>query len=195
MAGPGRLDLATGADGSPWLPQHPRLFQGTIGDNIRLGSPTPAPEPNPSCVLAAARRARAARPSSRHLPAGYDNPVGERGAGLSGGQIQRIALARAFLRDAPLVILDEATANLDPESERLVQAGIDDLAKGRTLIVIAHRLETVRQRRPASWCSDGGRVAESGDPREPLRSNAIYSRHDRRPAEPQCNAVAVRPTS
>lgn len=121
-----------------WVPQNARLFRGTLLDNIRLG----APHADLAAVRAAAHQARAAE-FIEALPDGYHSLVGEQGVGLSGGQIQRVALARAFLRDAPLVILDEPTASLDPASEVLVQEGIDDLARGRTLLVIAHRLRTV----------------------------------------------------
>lgn len=164
------LDLEEWRSHLAWVPQQPRLFQGTIGDNIRLGRP----DADLESVSAAARRARAAD-FIEALPAGYDNLVGERGAGLSGGQIQRIALARAFLRDAPLVILDEATANLDPESERLVQEGIEELAKGRTLLVVAHRLATVR-RADRILVLASGRVAESGTHETLSASNGIYAR-------------------
>jgi len=151
-----------------WLPQSPRLFQGTLLDNICLGQAKKGSEPffekralTPFLVREAARRAHAAEFIDR-LPLGYDTPVGERGAGLSGGQIQRIALARAFLRDARLVILDEATANLDPASEALVQQAVDELARGRGMLVIAHRLATVRHA-DRILVLDGGRVVEDGD--------------------------------
>ncbi|BCU06499.1 thiol reductant ABC exporter subunit CydD [Allochromatium tepidum] len=153
-----------------WVPQQPRLFQGTIADNIRLGRP----EADLDAVREAARRARAAEFIDA-LPLGYDSPVGERGAGLSGGQIQRIALARAFLRDAPLVILDEATANLDPESERLVQDGIDELALDRTLLVIAHRLNTVR-RADRILVLDRGRIVEQGTHEALAEAGGLYAR-------------------
>ncbi len=152
-----QIDIADWRARLAWLPQNPRLFQGTILDNIRLG----APDADLNAVREAARQARAAEFIDR-LPAGYQTAIGERGAGLSGGQIQRIALARAFLRDARFVLLDEATANLDPASEALVQEAIDELAKGRAMLVIAHRLATVRTA-DRILVLDGGRVVEAGD--------------------------------
>ncbi|MEJ2387335.1 MAG: thiol reductant ABC exporter subunit CydD [Chromatiaceae bacterium] len=151
-----------------WVPQNPRLFMGTLLDNIRLGMP----EADIEAVREAARRAFAAD-FIEPLPDDYATPVGEGGAGLSGGQIQRVALARAFLRDAPLVILDEATANLDPESETLVQAGIDELARGRTLLMVAHRLRTVR-RADRILVLDRGLVVESGTHQELLQAPGLY---------------------
>lgn len=139
-----------------WVPQNPRLFRGTLLDNIRLG----APDADLDAVRAAARRARAAD-FIEDLPQGYESLVGERGQGLSGGQIQRVALARAILRDAPLVILDEPTASLDPASEMLVQEGIDALARGRTLLVVAHRLASVRGA-DRILVLDAGRVVQEG---------------------------------
>jgi ATP-binding cassette subfamily C protein CydD len=155
------LDLDDWRRRLAWLPQNPRLFQGTLLDNIRLGLADAPAEPDLAAVREAARRAHAAE-FIEQLPLGYDTPVGERGAGLSGGQIQRIALARAFLRDARLVILDEATANLDPASEALVQQAVDELARGRGMLVIAHRLATVRHA-DRILVLDGGRVVEHGD--------------------------------
>ncbi|KAA6185089.1 thiol reductant ABC exporter subunit CydD [Thiohalocapsa marina] len=153
-----------------WLPQNPRLFQGTLLDNIRLG----APDADLTAVREAARRAHAAEFIER-LPQGYDTPVGERGAGLSGGQIQRVALARAFLRDARLVILDEATANLDPASEALVQQAVDSLAAGRSLLIIAHRLATVRDA-DRILVIDAGRIVQQGDHASLVNQPGPYQR-------------------
>lgn len=151
-----------------WLPQKPQLFPGTIMDNIRLGSP----QATLAQVQAAAQQAYAAEFIDR-LPDGYDTVVGEAGQGLSGGQIQRIALARAFLKDTPLVILDEATANLDQDSETLVQAGIRQLAQGRTLIMIAHRLRTVQDADRIAVLDQGQLVAD-GSPDELLATSPLY---------------------
>ncbi len=151
-----------------WVPQSPRLFHGTVLDNIRLG----APEAELNAVRAAARRARASG-FIEALPLGYESVVGERGQGLSGGQIQRIALARAFLRDAPFVILDEPTASLDPASEVLVQEGIDDLARGRTLLIIAHRLTTVRNA-DRILVLDAGRVVQAGNHTDLMAADGPY---------------------
>lgn len=164
------LDLDDWRRRLAWVPQCPRLFQGTLADNIRLG----APAADLAAVTEAARQAQAMEFIER-LPLGLDTPVGERGAGLSGGQIQRIALARAFLRDARLVILDEATANLDPASEGLVQQAVDALAVGRSMLVIAHRLATVRNA-DRILVIDGGRVIEAGDHETLLARDGAYRR-------------------
>ena len=153
-----------------WLPQQPRLFQGTIADNIRLG----LPDATDAQIREAARRAHAAE-FIELLPDAYEAPVGERGVGLSGGQIQRIALARAFLRDAQLVILDEATASLDPASEALVQRALDELARGRSMLAIAHRLGTVRNA-DLILVIDQGRIVESGTHAELVRQQGHYQR-------------------
>ncbi|MCF7985130.1 MAG: thiol reductant ABC exporter subunit CydD [Thiohalocapsa sp.] len=165
-----RLDIDAWRRNLAWLPQSPRLFQGTLGDNIRLGAPN-APL---DAVRRAAEQAHAAEFIDR-LPLGYDTPVGERGVGLSGGQIQRIALARAFLRDARLVLLDEATANLDPASEALVQQALDRLADGRTMLVIAHRLATVRSA-DRILVLDGGHIVEQGDHATLMQQDGPYRR-------------------
>ncbi|WP_226895070.1 ABC transporter ATP-binding protein [Luteolibacter marinus] len=121
------------------VPQEAVLFAGTIGENIRLGRMGASEEE----VIAAARQAHA-HDFIMNLPEGYDTQVGERGAQLSGGQKQRISIARAFLKDAPVLILDEATAALDSESESRIQEELADLAKGRTTFIVAHRFSTIR---------------------------------------------------
>ncbi|UOG91595.1 MAG: thiol reductant ABC exporter subunit CydD [Candidatus Thiothrix sulfatifontis] len=151
-----------------WLPQKPQLFPGTVADNIRLGNPTATL----AQVQAAAEQAYAAEFIVK-LPHGYDTLIGEAGQGLSGGQVQRIALARAFLKDAPLVILDEATANLDRASETLVQAGVERLAQGRTLVMIAHRLRTV-QAADRIVVLDQGQVSAIGTHAELLENSPLY---------------------
>ena len=138
-----------------WVPQRPTLFRGTVADNIRLGD-----------AAAGDRRVRAAAALAgadafvRELPDGYDTVVGDGGRPLSAGQLQRIALARAFLRDAPLVILDEPTANLDPESAELVGAAVDRLREGRTVLLIAHRPELAR-RADRVVTLEAGRIVEA----------------------------------
>ena len=134
-------DLA-GIDPKAWrrltayVPQQPTLFRGTVADNIRLGAPAAADEE----VRAAATLARA-HDFVHALPDGYETVVGEGGRALSAGERRRVALARAFLRDAPLVLLDEPTADLDPESASIVADAVDVLREGRTLVLVAHRPE------------------------------------------------------
>jgi ATP-binding cassette subfamily B protein len=125
-------------------------------------------------VVDAARRARAHDFISR-LPSGYDTEVGERGVKLSGGERQRVALARAFLADAPILILDEATSSLDVETEREVQAAMAELKRGRTTIVIAHRLSTVREA-DRILVFDQGRVVEQGRHAELIDARGLYAR-------------------
>ncbi|NEV80858.1 ATP-binding cassette domain-containing protein, partial [Rhodopseudomonas sp. BR0C11] len=108
------------------------------------------------------------------FPLGYDTPVGEHGAQLSGGQRQRIAVARALLRDAPIVLLDEATAALDSESEKLVQEAIDRLARGRTTIVIAHRLHTIMHA-DSILVVEAGEIVEQGRHDDLLRRGGRYA--------------------
>jgi ATP-binding cassette, subfamily C, bacterial CydD len=122
-----------------WVPQRPTLLRGTVADNIRLGDP----EATDDRVQAAAELAGADAFVS-DLPAGYDTMVGDGGRRLSAGERQRIALARAFLRDAPLVVLDEPTANLDAENAELVGEAVERLRQGRTVLLIAHRPELVQ---------------------------------------------------
>lgn len=132
------------------------LFAGSIGDNIRSGRPDATEED-----VEAAARAAHAHDFISAFSDGYRTPVGERGLQLSGGQRARIAIARAILKNAPIILLDEATAALDSESERAVQLALDSLATGRTTLVIAHRLQTV-QRAHKICVVEGGRVVEEG---------------------------------
>ena len=123
-----------------WVPQHPTIFRGTVGDNIRLARVEASDED----VLAAAELA-GADGFVRALPGGYETLVGDGGRPLSAGERRRVALARAFLRDAPLVVLDEPTADLDPESAELVAHAVERLGRGRTVMLIAHRPELARR--------------------------------------------------
>jgi ATP-binding cassette subfamily C protein CydCD len=153
-----------------WVPQHPYLFHGTVAENICLARPGATLQE----VAQAARQAHA-HTFIEALPQGYDTVIGERGARLSGGQAQRIALARAFLKDAPLLILDEATANLDPEIEALVQGAIERLLQGRTALIIAHRLSTV-YRADRILVMDRGRIVEEGTHAGLLQQPGLYRR-------------------
>ena len=150
------LDRAAWWRGLAYVPQAPRIFAGTIAENLRLARP----EADDRALCDALARVRLLD-HVETLPLGLATRIGEGGAGLSGGQVQRLALARAFLKDAPLLILDEATAHLDLETEAEIADAIADLARGRTAIVIAHRLKTVR-RADQILVLEEGRVAESG---------------------------------
>jgi subfamily B ATP-binding cassette protein MsbA len=146
------------------------LLNDTVHANIAYGSPGATREQ----VEAAARAANAAGLIAA-LPQGYDTMLGERGTRLSGGQRQRIAIARALLRDPPILILDEATSALDTESERLVQQAIDRLMQQRTVLVIAHRLATVRDA-DEIVVLDAGRMVQRGTHEELLRAGGLYRR-------------------
>lgn len=151
-----------------WVPQQPHLFHGTVAENIRLAHP----DAGPADVVAAAEAAHA-HEFIQALPQGYDTVIGERGARLSGGQQQRLAIARAFLKDAPVLILDEATAHLDADSERLVRAALARLARGRTVLVIAHRLHMAYQA-DQIVVLEHGRAVEQGKHQELLNRNGPY---------------------
>lgn len=142
--------------------QESLLFSGTIMENIQYGKP----EASESEVVAAAKAANA-HEFIKDLPDGYKSVIGERGVKLSGGQKQRISIARAMLKDAPIIILDEATSSLDSKSEVLVQQGLDRLLKDRTSIIIAHRLSTIANADHILVIS-GGKVAQSGAPKKLL---------------------------
>ncbi|WP_449061201.1 ABC transporter ATP-binding protein [Planomonospora algeriensis] len=151
--------------------QDPFLLADTVAENIRLARPEATDEQ----VRAAARAARAHDFIVNELPQGYDTPVGERGARLSGGQRQRVTIARALLSDAPVVILDEATAFADPENEAAIQDAIAELTRGRTVLVIAHRLSTVADADQIAVL-DRGRIVERGTHRHLLEAGGRYAR-------------------
>jgi ATP-binding cassette subfamily B protein len=152
-----------------YVPQEPLLVHRSLEENIAYG----LPGADKKAVAAAAKNAKAAE-FIDDLPKGYDTLVGERGVKLSGGQRQRIAIARAMLKNAPILVLDEATSALDSESEVLIQDALWKLMEGRTAIVIAHRLSTI-QKMDRIVVMDNGNIAEEGTHKELLRKNGIYA--------------------
>jgi len=152
------------------VPQDTAVFGATVAENIAYGRP----EANRDEVVAAARAALA-DPFIETMAEGYDTLVGERGITLSGGQRQRIAIARAVLKDAPVLLLDEATSALDAESERLVQQALDTLMKGRTTLVIAHRLATV-QKADRIVVMEDGRIVEAGTHADLSATGGLYAK-------------------
>ena len=150
--------------------QNVYLFHDTIANNIRFGQ-SDAPM---SKVIAAAKKACCHEFISA-LPDGYDTVIGEGGASLSGGEKQRISIARAIMKDAPIIVLDEATANVDPENEKELMEAIDALTKKKTILMIAHRLKTVRDA-DQIVVVDQGKIAEQGTHASLMRKNGIYRR-------------------
>jgi ATP-binding cassette subfamily B protein len=149
--------------------QEPALFSGTIRENISYARPKASEKE----IMAAAKAANA-HEFVEKFEKGYETEIGERGLKLSGGQKQRIAIARALLKDAPILILDEATSSLDSRSEHLVQDALERLMKGRTIIIIAHRLSTIANVDQIITLS-GGTVDEIGSPSKLAQSGGIYS--------------------
>ena len=151
------------------VPQDPVIFATTVMDNIRFGNPVAT-----DAEIFEAARSAAAHDFVSELPQGYETYVGERGVMLSGGQKQRIAIARAILRDAPVLLLDEATSALDAENERLVQNAFDHLSKGRTTIVVAHRLATVKKA-DRIIVLDKGKIVAQGNHDKLVREKGLYA--------------------
>jgi len=152
-----------------YVPQDAYLFSGSILDNIRYGKPGAT-----QAKVEAAAKAAFAHDFVMEFPTGYQTIVGERGARLSGGQRQRIAIARALLKDAPILLLDEATSALDSESEQIVQKALEVLMKGRTTLVIAHRISTIIQA-DCIYVVDGGQVVEEGCHAELIQRQGVYA--------------------
>jgi ATP-binding cassette subfamily B protein len=152
------------------VPQDPVIFATSARENIRFGRPEAT-----DAQIEDAARAAAAHDFIEALPEGYETQLGERGVMLSGGQKQRIAIARAILRDAPVLLLDEATSALDAESERAVQQAVERLSEGRTALVIAHRLATVRKA-DRIVVFDGGRIVAEGTHADLVAQEGLYAR-------------------
>ena len=150
--------------------QNTYLFQDTVANNIRFCQPDAPMER----VIDAAKKA-CCHDFIMKLPQGYDTVIGEGGASLSGGEKQRISIARAIMKDAPIIILDEATANVDPENERELTAAIEALTADKTIIMIAHRLKTVRHA-DNILVIDNGKIAQSGTHDELMHQQGIYRR-------------------
>src|SRR5206468_236346 len=157
------------------VPQEPALFSGTIRENIAYARSEEVGSPPTDAEVVAAARAAHAMEFIERLPQGFDTRVGERGVKLSGGQRQRLAIARVFLKNPAIVVLDEATSSLDTESERAIEAAMEDLLRGRTTLIIAHRLSTVR-RADRVVVLDLGKIVETGTHSQLLERDGLYAR-------------------
>ena len=162
------IPLATHMDNISMVFQRVYLFQDTIYNNITIGRPGASREE----VIEAAKKARC-YDFIMELPDGFDTVIGEGGASLSGGQAQRLSIARCILKDSPIVILDEATASVDADNESYIQQAISELCRGKTLLVIAHRLNTIEGADQILVIKDG-MISERGTHRELMDANGLY---------------------
>ena len=151
------------------MPQDIFLFHGSVRDNLLFGRPDAS-----EAEMTAAAQAANAEAFILDLPHGYETQVGERGVRLSGGQKQRLAIARALLKDAPVLVLDEATSAVDTQTERLIQEALQRLLENRTTLVIAHRLSTIRQA-DQIIVIDQGRISESGSHTALMVLDGLYA--------------------
>lgn len=175
------LSLATLRQQVAVVSQEPFLFNSTVGENILLGNP----QATPDHMRWAAELANAASFIER-LPRGYDTPVGERGVKLSVGEKQRVCIARALLKDAPIIILDEATASVDTITEYQIQEALERLRQGRTTFIIAHRLSTIREV-DRIVCLENGEIVECGSHDELIKADGLYAslvQHQTKPGTP-----------
>jgi ABC-type multidrug transport system fused ATPase/permease subunit len=163
------LSKASLRDRMAYVTQEAFLFNGTVRENLQLAHRDATDE-----AMWAALEAAHAAPFVRELPQGLDTNVGERGVKLSGGEKQRLSIARALLKNAPILLLDEATASVDSETERLIQQALDHLMQNRTSFVIAHRLSTI-QNADQIYVLDGGKVVEQGTHIDLLARNGKYA--------------------
>ena len=151
-----------------WQPQNPYLFNTTVAENIRMGRADASMDE----VIMAACNANI-HDFIQTLPQGYDTPIGERGTRFSGGQAQRLSLARAFLKDAPLLILDEATSTLDIETEGHILVALNTLMQGRMVLIIAHRLNTIRAADQILVLKEGN-IIDSGTHTTLMQTSQVY---------------------
>ena len=164
------LDLATLRQSIAVVGQHPTLFPGTVAENITYGRPGAT-----RAQVEAAAKVAEAHAFIQTLPQGYDTRVGEDGHNLSGGQRQRVAIARAVIKDAPVLVFDEATSAVDNETEAALQRSLARISEGRTTLVIAHRLSTIRSA-ALIVVLDGGRVVEQGTHDALVAARGLYAR-------------------
>lgn len=153
-----------------YVGQSPTLFYGTVSDNLRIGKADATPQ-----ELEFAARTAQAHDFIMKLPHGYETMLGERGMRLSGGQAQRLAIARALLKDAPIILLDEPTSQMDAETESLIQQALTELTQNKTVLMVAHRLSTV-QRADKIIVLAQGHVVEIGTHESLLKAGGLYAR-------------------